>query len=100
MKTVIHTIENNTRVITQNELIECNKKNINSISFKVVGAGICTINSIPVDANDGFVSFNNSMLVRDASTYDIIIPTGTVVYAVITYIIRSETIEIVDSKHC
>ena len=40
------------------------------------------------------------MLVRDASTYDIVIPTGTVVYAVITYIIRTEAIEIVDSKHC
>jgi hypothetical protein len=96
MKTVIHTIENNTQIFTNSTRIDCNKKNINAIAFKVVGTGTCMINSMPVDANDGIVSFSNGMAVKDVTNYDVIIPANTVVYVVTTNILRSEAIEIFD----
>jgi hypothetical protein len=96
MKTVIHTIENNIRIVSSSTRIDCNKQNINAIAFKVVGAGTCFLNSMPIDANDGIVSFSNGMAVRDFTSYDLIIPDDTVVYVTTTNILRSEAIEIFD----
>ena len=101
MKTVVHIIENNTRILTASTDIDCNKKNINAVAFKVVGAGTCYIKDMPVDQNDGIVSFSNSMHVRDTTNYKVVIPNdGTVVHMVTTNILRSEVVDVIEARNC
>lgn len=86
---ILHTVENQTISYSESLTIDCNKEKINAISFKVKGTGEVLINSMPIDATDGIVSYTNNMPVRDQSVYNIIIPAGVILYVIKTRIVKS-----------
>jgi hypothetical protein len=100
MNSIQYVVQNNTRVLTETTSIDCNKRLINAIAFKVVGDGTVNINGMPVDKSDGIVSYGSNMPVRDMTEYSVIIPTGTVVYVTQTVIIKRELVKVEESKTC
>jgi hypothetical protein len=99
MNYALHTIQNQIMQFTESVNIDCDKENINTISFKVKGTGEVLINSMPIEESDGIVSFFNNMPVRDMTRYDLVIPSGVVVYVIKTHIVNATVKETI-IKNC
>lgn len=90
MDFITHTIQYQTKQESESGSFDSNKNDVNSVSFKVVGAGTCYINSMPIDAIDGIVSYTNSMPVKDMTRYDYTIPVNTTLFIIIGRIVNSK----------
>lgn len=100
MDFVVHKIQYQTKQESESGTFDSGKNNTNSVSFKVKGPGICYINSLPIDENDGIVSFTNSMPVEDMTRYDFTIPVNTILYIIIGRIVSSRIDTTVLRKKC